>query len=47
MFVLFMDMFIDSHFEIIISIVHIEDGNVIFRHKVLYRYSQILEIPIY
>lgn len=32
--------------EIVISIVLTEEGNVIFPHKVLYRYYQILEIPI-
>lgn len=32
--------------EIVISIVLTEEGNVVFPHKVLYRYFQVLEIPI-
>lgn len=32
--------------EIILSIVLTEEGNVLFPHKILYRYFQILEVPI-
>lgn len=32
--------------EIVLSIVLTEEGNVLFPHKILYRYFQILEIPI-